>query len=145
MSAPPKYTSADFLRTSYWRARGKLDVPRERFMSYGNANVPTPDLYGWAGWDHREQAYAIDTYIATRESMSTEELTPFLPGLLELLELQPWLDQWHNEIDPTFGVSPAAFISGDRQMAQGEHGLTDQDLRAWRPAAATRGRRTTKK
>src|SRR5262249_37347136 len=28
---PPKYVQADFARTSYWRNRGKLDVPRERF------------------------------------------------------------------------------------------------------------------
>ncbi|MFC7794881.1 BREX-2 system adenine-specific DNA-methyltransferase PglX [Streptomyces cinereoruber] len=139
---PPKYTSADFLRPSYWRARGKLDVPKERFISYGQANVPTPDLYGWAGWDHQEQAYALTTYIATHESLTTEEVTPFLAGLLEL---QPWLDQWHDEFDATFGSSPAAFFRGDRQMEQGKHGLTDDDLRAWRPAAATRGRRTTKK
>ncbi|XIE80598.1 BREX-2 system adenine-specific DNA-methyltransferase PglX [Streptomyces sp. SBR177] len=138
---PPKYTSADFLRPSYWRARGKLDVPKERFISYGQANVPTPDLYGWAGWDHQEQAYALTTYIATHEAMTDEEVTPFLAGLLEL---QPWLDQWHNEFDPTFGTSPADFFRGDRQMEQGKHGLTDDDLRAWRPAAATRGRRTTK-
>ncbi|MEV5970137.1 BREX-2 system adenine-specific DNA-methyltransferase PglX [Streptomyces sp. NPDC051921] len=139
---PPKYTSADFLRPSYWRARGKLDVPKERFISYGKANVPTPDLYGWAGWDHQEQAYALTTYIATHEALTDEEVTPFLAGLLEL---QPWLDQWHNEFDPTFGTSPADFFRGDRQMEQGKHGLTDDDLRAWRPAAATRGRRTTKK
>lgn len=31
---PPKYTSADFLKPSYWKARGKLDVPKERFVSY---------------------------------------------------------------------------------------------------------------
>ncbi|MCX2185181.1 BREX-2 system adenine-specific DNA-methyltransferase PglX [Streptomyces sp. SKN60] len=139
---PPKYTSADFLRPSYWRARGKLDVPKERFISYGQANVPTPDLYGWAGWDHQEQAYALTTYIATHESLTDEEVTPFLAGLLEL---QPWLDQWHGEFDATFGTSPADFFRGDRQMEQGRHGLTDDDLRAWRPAAATRGRRTTKK
>ncbi|MER7517964.1 BREX-2 system adenine-specific DNA-methyltransferase PglX [Streptomyces sp. NPDC126499] len=139
---PPKYTSADFLRPSYWRARGKLDVPKERFISYGQANVPTPDLYGWAGWDHQEQAYALTTYIATHEALTDEEVTPFLAGLLEL---QPWLDQWHNEFDPTFGTSPADFFRGDRQMEQGKHGLTDDDLRAWRPLAATRGRRTTKK
>ncbi|NXY98688.1 BREX-2 system adenine-specific DNA-methyltransferase PglX [Streptomyces sp. BR123] len=139
---PPKYTSADFLRPSYWKARGKLDVPKERFISYGQTNTPTPDLYGWAGWDHREQAYALDAYIASHEALTSEELTPFLAGLLEL---QPWLDQWHNEFDASFGASPAAFFRGDRQMVQGEHGLTDDDLRAWRPAAATRGRRTTKK
>ncbi|MGW6415271.1 BREX-2 system adenine-specific DNA-methyltransferase PglX [Streptomyces sp. NPDC055055] len=139
---PPKYTSADFLRPSFWRARGKLDVPKERFISYGQANVPTPDLYGWAGWDHQEQAYALTTYIATHESLTDEEVTPFLAGLLEL---QPWLNQWHNEFDATFGSSPADFFRGDRQMEQGKHGLTDDNLRAWRPAAATRGRRTTKK
>ncbi|MFB6779686.1 BREX-2 system adenine-specific DNA-methyltransferase PglX [Streptomyces sp. NPDC056352] len=139
---PPKYTSADFLRTSYWRARGKLDVPKERFISYARANVATPDLYGWAGWDHREHAIALDTYIATHEGLTTEEVTPLLAGLLEL---QPWLNQWHNEPDPLFAPTPAKFFEGDRQMEQGKHGLTDDDLRAWRPAAATRGRRTTKK
>ncbi|MFE9965439.1 BREX-2 system adenine-specific DNA-methyltransferase PglX [Streptomyces sp. NPDC005525] len=139
---PPKYTSADFLRTSYWRARGKLDVPKERFISYARANVATPDLYGWAGWDHREQAIALDTYIATHEGLTTEDVAPLLAGLLEL---QPWLDQWHNEPDPLFAPTPAKFFEGDRQMEQGKHGLTDDDLSAWRPAAATRGRRTTKK
>lgn len=139
---PPKYTSADFLRTSFWQARGKLDVPKERFISYGSANVATPELYGWAGWDHREQAMAIAIYLANN-SLSTEEVTPFLAGLLEL---QPWLDQWHNEVDPNFGISPAAFLSGDRRTMQGEHGLTDDDLRNWRPQPAARGgRRTTKK
>ncbi|WP_282780095.1 BREX-2 system adenine-specific DNA-methyltransferase PglX, partial [Nocardia sp. CC201C] len=122
---PPKYTSADFLRTSYWQARGKLDVPKERFISYGAANVATPDLYGWAGWDHREQAMAIAIHLA-EHSLSKEEITPFLAGLLEL---QPWLDQWHSDIDPEHGISPAAFLSGDRRTMQSEHGLTDDDLR----------------
>ncbi|MBO0655485.1 BREX-2 system adenine-specific DNA-methyltransferase PglX [Streptomyces triculaminicus] len=139
---PPKYTSADFLRPSYWRARGKLDVPKERFISCGQSNAATPDLYGWAGWDHREQAYALDAYIASHEGLATEELMPFLAGLLEL---QPWLDQWHNEFDPAFSASPAAFFRGDRQMVQGEHGLTDADLQAWRPAATPRGRRAAKR
>ncbi|MGW3800107.1 BREX-2 system adenine-specific DNA-methyltransferase PglX [Streptomyces clavifer] len=133
---PPKYTSADFLRPSFWKARGKLDVPKERFISYGQSNAATPELYGWAGWDHREQAYALDAYIASHEALTSEELTPFLAGLLEL---QPWLDQWHDEFDAAFGASPAAFFRGDRQMVQGEHGLTDDDLRAWRPVAAKRG------
>lgn len=135
---PPKYTSADFLRTSYWQARGKLDVPKERFISYGSANVATPGLYGWAGWDHREQAMAIAIHLAERH-LSTEEITPFLAGLLEL---QPWLDQWHNEIDPNYGIAPSTFLAGDRRERQAEHGLTDDDLRNWRPQAAPRGRRT---
>ncbi|MFE0719770.1 BREX-2 system adenine-specific DNA-methyltransferase PglX [Streptomyces rochei] len=133
---PPKYTSADFLRPSYWRARGKLDVPKERFISYGQTNAATPDLYGWAGWHHKEQAQALATYF-TNTALSTEEITPFLAGLLEL---QPWLYQWHNEFDMLYSGSPADFFAAYRQQKQGEHGLTDDDLRTWRPPAATRGR-----
>ncbi|MFF7394002.1 BREX-2 system adenine-specific DNA-methyltransferase PglX [Streptomyces scabiei] len=138
---PPKYTSADFLRPSYWRARGKLDVPKERFISYGQTNAATPELYGWAGWDHREQAQALATYF-TNTALSTEEITPFLAGLLEL---QPWLSQWHNEFDMNYSGSPADFFAGYRQQKQGEHGLTDDDLRGWRPPVATRGRRAAAK
>ncbi|WP_410535978.1 BREX-2 system adenine-specific DNA-methyltransferase PglX [Streptomyces sp. KL2] len=138
---PPKYTSADFLRPSYWKARGKLDVPKERFISYGQTNAATPELYGWAGWDHREQAQALATYF-TNTALSTEEITPFLAGLLEL---QPWLNQWHGEFDMLYSGSPADFFAGYRQTKQGEHGLTDDDLRAWRPPAATRGRRAAAK
>ncbi|MFE2912586.1 BREX-2 system adenine-specific DNA-methyltransferase PglX [Kitasatospora indigofera] len=133
---PPKYTSADFLKPSYWRARGKLDVPKERFISYPSTTSGTPDLFGWAGWDHREQAQALTTYF-TNNDFTTEELTPFLAGLLEL---QPWLTQWHGEFDAMYGGSPADFFAGYRSQIQGEHGLTDDDLRAWRPTPARRGR-----
>ncbi|NEA84089.1 BREX-2 system adenine-specific DNA-methyltransferase PglX [Actinospica acidiphila] len=138
---PPKYAPADFLRPSYWRARGKLDVPKERFISYGQTNAATPELYGWAGWDHQEQAQALATYF-TNTALSAEEITPFLAGLLEL---QPWLYQWHNEFDMLYSGSPADFFAGYRQQKQGEHGLTDDDLRDWRPPAATRGRRAAAK
>ncbi len=138
---PPKYTSADFLKPSYWRARGKLDVPKERFISYATGPISgTPELFGWMGWDHREQAQALTTYFTNEHGLSAEEMTPLLAGVLEL---QPWLDQWHNEFDPLYGSSPAAFFAGYRATQQGQHGLTDEDLRAWRPAPATRrGRRT---
>lgn len=140
---PPKYTSADFVKPSYWRARGKLDVPKERFISYATGAISgTPQLFGWAGWDHREQAQALSTYFTVHDELSTEELTPLLAGLLEL---QPWLTQWHNEFDGLYGGSPAAFFEGYRVAKQGELGLTDEDLRAWTPpAAARRGRRPAK-
>ncbi|MCC3766276.1 BREX-2 system adenine-specific DNA-methyltransferase PglX [Streptomyces sp. UNOC14_S4] len=133
---PPKYTSADFLKPSYWRARGKLDVPKERFVSYGAVNAQSPELYGWAGWDHLEQALALASYIQ-QAGLDIGELVPYLAGLLEL---QPWLEQWYGEYDPEFGASPAAEILAFRQQKQGELGLTDDALRAWRPSAATRGR-----
>lgn len=138
---PPKYTSADFVKPSYWRARGKLDVPKERFISYPSTTSGVPELYGWAGWDHREQAQALATYF-TNQPLTSEEIAPFLAGLLEL---QPWLQQWHHEFDTLYSGSPADFFAGYRQQIQGEHGLTDDDLRNWRPAAPARGRRTAKK
>lgn len=137
---PPKYTSADFLKPSYWRARGKLDVPKERFVSYGTVNAQSPELYGWAGWDHLEQALALASYVQ-QAGLGNDDLVPYLAGLLEL---QPWLEQWYGEYDPEFGASPAAEILAFRQQKQGELGLTDDALRAWRPAAATRGRGTKK-
>lgn len=137
---PPKYTSADFLKPSYWRARGKLDVPKERFVSYGTVNAQSPELYGWAGWDHLEQALALASYIQ-QTGVSGDDLVPYLAGLLEL---QPWLEQWYGEYDPEFGASPAAEILAFRQQKQGELGLTDDALRAWRPSAASRGRGASK-
>ncbi|MEW1545295.1 BREX-2 system adenine-specific DNA-methyltransferase PglX [Streptomyces tsukubensis] len=139
---PPKYTSADFLKPSYWRARGKLDVPKERFISYATGAISgTPELFGWAGWDHREQAQALAAYFTNHGELSKEEMTPLLAGLLEL---QPWLTQWHNEFDVLYSGSPAAFFAGYRATQQGELGLTDDDLRDWRPAPAARGRRSAK-
>ncbi|MYU02127.1 MULTISPECIES: BREX-2 system adenine-specific DNA-methyltransferase PglX [unclassified Streptomyces] len=138
---PPKYTSADFLKPSYWRARGKLDVPKERFVSYGTVNAQSPELYGWAGWDHLEQALALASYIQ-QAGLGDDELVPYLAGLLEL---QPWLEQWYGEYDPEFGASPAAELLAFRQQKQGELGLTDDALRAWRPSAATRGPGAPKK
>ncbi|MGW6393060.1 BREX-2 system adenine-specific DNA-methyltransferase PglX [Streptomyces sp. NPDC055103] len=132
---PAKYTSADFLKPGYWRARGKLDVRKERFVSYGTVNVQSPDLYGWAGWDHLEQGLALASYIQ-QAGLGEDELVPYLTGLLEL---QPWLEQWYGEYDPEFGASPAAEVLAFRQQKQGELGLPDDALRAWRPAAATRG------
>ncbi|MEV0660062.1 BREX-2 system adenine-specific DNA-methyltransferase PglX [Actinomadura luteofluorescens] len=137
---PPKYSSADFLKPSYWRARGKLDVPKERFISYPTALGVQPKLFGWAGWDHREQAQALATYF-TNQALTREEITPFLAGLLEL---QPWLKQWHDDVHPLYGGSPASFFNGYRQQISGEHDLTDDDLRAWRPDPPARGRRAAR-
>ncbi len=78
---PPKYTSGDFLKPSYWRNRGKLDVPKERFISYPHAGRDGDPslLIGWAGWNHREQAQALATLIVNRENedgWGAERLAP---------------------------------------------------------------------
>jgi hypothetical protein len=142
---PPKYGSGDFLKTPYWQARGKLDVPKERFILYpgaGRETDPTP-LLGWAGWDHAQQSLALATIIHERiaEGAPDTQLVPLVAGLAEL---QPWVEQWHSELDPTFGVSPAQFAREQMSEHLKSLGLTVDDLAAWRPTAPTRGRRAAK-
>jgi hypothetical protein len=139
---PPKYASADFAKTSYWSHRGKLDVPKERFISYPNAgrDSDSSELLGWAGWDHAERALALAALVSARieEGWDTPRLVPLLAGLHELA---PWVRQWHNEIDPEYGESVADTIDDELATRLAEHNLTVVDLTGWRPAAPTRGRR----
>lgn len=143
---PPKYASADFLKNSYWSNRGKLDVPKERFISYPGAS-PDGDgslLLGWAGWDHREQAHALMTLIddrASRDGWERERLTPLIAGLAEVL---PWVKQWHGEIEPQFGQSWADAYANFLEDQQIRHQLTNDDLISWRPPKASRRRKTAK-
>lgn len=139
---PPKYTTADFRKVSYWQARGKLDMPKERFILYpdaGRATDPTP-LVGWAGWDHAQQALALATIIGARESEGAADsvLVPLVAGLAEL---QPWVEQWHADVDPTYGVSFATFCREELNGRARQVGHSLDQLRLWRPAAPTRGRK----
>lgn len=143
IAVPPKYASGDFRKPSYWRNRGKLDVPKERFISYENAGseADTSLLLGWAGWDHREQAHALMILIeerGTHDLWDTHQLTPLIAGLREVL---PWVKQWHSEIDPDFGDSWANAYTSYLEAQQLRHHRTDDDLLAWRPVATTRGRK----
>ncbi|WP_433386866.1 DUF7008 domain-containing protein [Micromonospora sp. KLBMP9576] len=66
-------------------AHGKLDVPKERFISYPQAGRDSggSELLGWAGWDHLAQALAT-VYLdrKTQEAWPAERLLPLLAGLL---------------------------------------------------------------
>jgi hypothetical protein len=142
IAVPPKYTSADFRKNSYWQARGKLDVPKERFVLYpdaGRETDPTP-LLGWAGWDHAQQALALAMVIGDREKdgWADERLVPLVAGLAEL---QSWVEQWHGEVDPVYGVSLAAFCREQLTARAAQVGRTLEELAGWRPAPAARGRR----
>ena len=132
---PPKYKPVDFRKPSYWQARGKLDVPKERFVLYPGAGRAGDNslVLGWAGWDQLEQARALATLIVDRsrdEAWAEEKLLPLVAGLVEL---EPWLHQWFDAPDPLFGGSPAAFITGfiDDQLTG--LGKTRDDAKAWRP------------
>ena len=139
---PPKYTSADYRRGAYNRHRGKLDVPKERFILYpgaGRANDGTPQL-GWAGWDHSQQYLAtaalMDTMI--QDGAPDDRLTPLLATLREMLF---WVEQWHDRLDHSLGANLAEFARSDYQDRRTRLGLTEAEVRAWRPAPTLRGRK----
>ena len=144
---PPKYTSADFLSSDVWRLRGKLDVPKERWVSYPHcARDGDPSLVvAWAGWDHLQQATALAAYyqrIRSREGWTPDRLVPLLAGLLELV---PWLIQWHNEINPEYdlrmGDDYRDFVRDEAQTI----GYTLDQVRGWEPPAKAKGGRGRKK
>jgi hypothetical protein len=135
IAVPPKYASADFLNGTLWRLRGKLDVPKERFISYpGCERDADPSLVvGWAGWDHLQQAQALAGYyvdMKDKEGWGAERLTPLLAGLLELL---PWLEQWHNDADATVGMSMAEYFRRFVDEETRSLELTPANVRSWTP------------
>lgn len=142
IAVPPKYAPKDFLKTSYWSQRGKLDVPKERFISYPGA-APDADstlLLGWAGWDHLDQAQALVNLVNDRSGdagWEAERLAPLLAGLLELL---PWLHQWHGQYDDEWGAEPAKDMQGFLDSRRTAFELSEDALRTWKPEKKRRGR-----
>ena len=133
---PPRYEPKDYLDFVYWRLRGKLDVPTERFISYSGCerDDDKSPLIGWAGWNHLERAQTLAALFQERKEQDgweRERLTPILAGLLELV---PWLKQWHNEPDPAYGGERMgdAYEGFVSEKAR-EFGLTLEQLRDWRP------------
>lgn len=138
---PPKYAPADFVKQSFWSHRGKLDVPKERFISYpgaGRATDPTP-LLGWAGWNHAQQGLALAAIYAQREQEGTA-LPVLVPVVAGIAELMPWVRQWHSGVDPNLGVDLADYLAGQLAEKSAATGVPIPDLSAWRPPKATRGR-----
>ena len=142
---PPKYKNTDFLKVDFWRLRGGLDVPKERWISYPGCERGADGslVIAWAGWDHLQQATALAGFyldMKDNEGWPPERLQPLLAGLLELV---PWLEQWHNEVDPVYGERMGHYYKGFVTEEARAQGFTLDDLKSWKPAvtAATRGRR----
>ncbi len=140
---PPKYAQADFRSSGVWKQRGKLDVAKERFVLVSQAERgadPSP-VVGWAGWDECDLARALAGRIMElreQEAADVERLTPLLAGILELV---PWIHQWHPDSEQLYGGPPGQYFESwlDGQLA--ELSITRDNLRAWRPPAPTRGRK----
>ena len=135
---PDKYGPKDFLR-HFWGLRGKLDVPKERFITVpgGNTDEDSTPLVGWAGWDHLQVAQALSGLYQrrkTEDGWAKNRLVPLLAGIDERV---PWLLQWHNEPSAAFGGMKLGeffrdFVAGEAHNL----GVAVGDLRAWTPPAA---------
>jgi hypothetical protein len=132
---PPKYAKEDFLAGPAWGLRGKLDVPKERFVSF--PSVTTADgtaLVAWAGSDHLQLAKAVSgLYVDIRDRQGTQDDPRLFPLLAVLVDLLPWLKQYHGAIDPEFGISMAdsfaSFVATEGQRL----GKSITDLAVWTP------------
>jgi hypothetical protein len=144
---PPKYTSADFLKPSYWRLRGKLDVPKERFVSFpGIVGQDGTGMIAWAGLNHLQLAKAIgDFYGLVQTEIGGSDDPRLVPLLAAIHELIPWIRQWHPGNDPAYGSEPAEFFENFVQTDAAALGMTVADVTAWQPPARTRAKRAAKK
>lgn len=142
---PPNYSSADMV-PAVWKHRGKLDVPKERFISYPGAS-PEGDstlLLGWAGWNDLDKGLAIFSTFADRadEDAGTETLAGILAGLVEVL---PWIKQWHNDLAPQYNLKMGDYLEAQLVEAARSLSIPVEDIPDHAPKPATRGRKKTSK
>jgi hypothetical protein len=148
LDLPSKYDQKDYRDPTGWRLRGKLDVPRERFISYPGceSDEDKEPVYGWAGWNHLQQGIALATLYLKRkqgEAWGKERLVPMLAGLDELL---PWIWQWHPDPTPeSGGMKPGQYVADFLSAQCQELGVTLDEVRAWRPESKKNGAGAAKK
>jgi hypothetical protein len=145
IAVPPKYASSDFRKASYWKHRGKLDVPKERFVSVHGAerDASAGDstmVLAWGGFDHAQLAQALATLLFQRQTADGWTGERLIPLIAALDEVVPWVEQWHPDVDPSFGQPLGTFYRGLIDQALDSIGATRATLTGWAPPAPTRGR-----
>jgi len=135
---PPTYGIGDFLRAEHWALRGKLDVPKERFIAFteipGRAGLET--AYGWAGWTPVQRLKAI---LAVDEEL--EDATVPLADRIGLLD-SAWrlLPEVARE-----DAAAAARLKAELQALVGPEGPSRELIENWKerfPPPTTQATRT---
>jgi hypothetical protein len=141
---PPRYERTDYLKPEYWPLRGKLDVPKERFIAFTEVPPPTGEelLYGWAGWTHKERAHvmlALDEQLEGA-GVKVPDRYGVLYGVWFLLPYVAWE-----------APDAARDFRADVKSLVGESGVTEAMLTDWaerfpltKPRAAPRGKKAAK-
>lgn len=146
ISVPPKYATKDFAKLHYWKLRGKLDVPKERWVSFPHCEGPDGlPVIAWAGYNHLQLTQTIATYyMRVKEEFGGSNDPRLIPLLGCLLELLPWLKQWHNDLDPTYGLKMGDYYESFIQDEARQMGNTLNDIRAWEPPPTAKKRKRKK-
>ena len=145
LAPPPKYRAGDFLKAGYWRLRGALDVPKERFFSLpGVSGDDDPTLLvGCAGWDHLTLCQALAAYYNEADERDGWNAARAAPLLAAIREHVPWLKQWHNDLDEEYQERLGDVYDSFVRSQLARFRLTEHDLRQQAPnGSAARPRRT---
>jgi hypothetical protein len=114
-----EFKRADFSSADAWRVRGKLNIPRERYVAYTSFQ---PGWYGWAGWDAEQRAEAL-VYVLQQASREGWEIhyrqCGLRAGLRELLpelaHLAPADLQEFEGIAAMCGIREGCFCTAFRE------------------------------
>jgi len=68
-------------------------------------------------------------------------LIPLLGGLIELL---PWLQQWHNDIDPTYNLAMGDYIQGFLDDEARQLNLVPDAIQSWQPPKKKKAKKKSK-
>jgi len=128
---PPEFSqgsrgkSKDFLRTEFWKLRGKLDVPNERFVAFTEVpgRVAPEILHGWAGWTSLQRARALLQVDEELDDAGTSlaDRTGVLESAWALLHELPAEER-----------GPASRLKAELQSIVGIDGLSKEKLADWR-------------
>ena len=143
---PPKYATKDFQNTTWWRLRGKLDVPKERWVSFPYCEGEDQSMViAWAGYDHLQLAQAIAAHYVDIQERTGGSEDPRLEILLCcMMKLLPWVKQWHNDIDPDFNIRMGDYYQGFIADEARHMGKTIEEIQEWQPPKRTPIRRRKK-
>jgi len=118
------FKRGDFSSAGVWKVRGKLNIPRERYIAYTSFE---PGWYGWAGWDAEQRAEAL-VYLLEQAAHAGWAVHHQQCGLrASLRELLPELDhlpaieqQEFETIAYMCGIRERCFCQAFRDAAAGD-------------------------
>ncbi|MFG2404942.1 BREX-2 system adenine-specific DNA-methyltransferase PglX [Streptomyces brevispora] len=141
-SVPPRYTSSDFARPSYWQQRGKFDVPSERFTSFLTplSSLTPATILGWAGWDAHERAQVLLDLVESGAHVDAGNQESTFSLLTALQDILRWVQRAESDLGPTEQSGSYQEYAKAFHRHVERLGISLAEIADWRPPAPRRGR-----